>query len=130
MKKQRTKPTLIDFVRCFLIINCLIVRVPHFCDAFINLFFIFTTALVIGVNFFAPVSTERSTCSNIANSFCNRLIQNVSTLSVRIVIYGSVFINSITSCCFNRSMLAPINRNSQPYFSFCRSIIFFTCSLL
>ena len=42
---------------------------------FANLFLIlFTTALVIGVNFFAPVGTERSTCSNIANNFCNRLM--------------------------------------------------------
>ena len=59
------------------------------------LFILFTSSLIVCVNILAPICPKRCACSDIANCFCNRLIENMRTLTVGIVVNSSVFIYTI-----------------------------------
>lgn len=62
---------------------------------------LFSSTLIIGIYFLRPIRTKWSTCSYIANRFCNRLIEDMCAFTVRVIVYRSVFANTIASCSFN-----------------------------
>lgn len=58
---------------------------------------LFSSALIISIDIHAPIRLKRFARSDIANCFCNRLIENMRTLTIGIVVNCSVFIYTIRS---------------------------------
>ena len=67
----------------------------------IRFFVIVVSALIIGIDFFTPISTKRNACSDIANRFRDRFIENMRTLAVSVLVHGSVTADTITCGSFN-----------------------------
>lgn len=72
----------------------------HRCKSFDFLFFV-VSALIIGIDFFTPISTKRDACSDIANRFRDRFIEDMRALAVSVVVHGSVTADAITRSSFN-----------------------------
>ena len=67
----------------------------------LDFFVIVVSALIIGIDFFTPISTKRNACSDIANRFRDRFIEDMRTLAVSVVVHGSVTADTITCGSFN-----------------------------
>ena len=57
----------------------------HRCKSF-DFFIFVASALIIGVDFVTPIRAERSACSDIANGFRNRFIEDMRALAVSVVL--------------------------------------------
>ena len=72
----------------------------HRCKSF-DFFIFVASALIIGIDFFTPICTERSARSDIANGFRNRFIEDMRALAVSVVVHGSVTADTITRGSFD-----------------------------
>ena len=66
-----------------------------------SLDFFVASALIIGIDFIAPILAERSARSDIANGFRNRFIEDMRALAVSVVVHGSVTADTITRGSFD-----------------------------
>lgn len=72
----------------------------HRCKSF-DFFIFVASALIIGADFVAPICTERSACSDIANGFRNRFIEDMHALAVSVVVHGSVTADTVPRSSFD-----------------------------
>ena len=84
------------------------------------------TGFIVLLNFLLPVGRKRCAAPYRAYCLTQHLVIELCSLAVAVVVYSAVLADPEVPCRFNCVNVCAEKKELQPYFSFCRSIIFLT----